>query len=1265
MPGLIGVSEFVEETREDYNSPTTSTFVSRMPQFRQTIAALEETLDFDRDGLTKMKKAVKAIHNSGNSHVDNEMYLSRALERLGSAALSKDQEPDIGAAFIKFSVVTKELSALMKTLMQNVNNIVMFPLENLLKGDLKGVKGDLKRPFDRACKEYEARYARIEKEKKQQAREAGLIRTEVTSAEVADEMDKERKVFQLQMCEYLIKVNEIKTKKGIELLQHLVEYYHAQTNYFQDGLKTIEHFGGYVQDLSSKLHRIRQKQDEERRRLLELRTLLRSAPGLDKELTPMTSGGTTLGGTGGLGSSGGGSGGGSGLIGSSSVSGGSLGSSTGGYSLHQPQGDKQAGTTRVGYLMKKSEGKMRKVWQKRKCQVGEGFLDVCHGDESKPPTRVNLLTCQIKMVPDDRRCFDLISYNRTYHFQAEDENDQRAWMSVLVNCKEGALMKAFDDPGGVGGGALSPSLLELQQAIIRYVQRLPGNDKCCDCNSHNDATWLSTNFGVMVCIECSGIHRDLGVHISRIQSLTLDHLGTAQLLLARHNSNLAFNDVMEATLHPPNKPHPGSSMEERYEFIRAKYVDKRYVLRTCSNEHDLLCELEQAVNSRQLSHLLQAFAEGADLSAPLPSSETGETALHVAILQAEEGGPSSGTSSSAASTSSASSTGTSLHIVDFLIQNGGGGSGGVIEAPTRVGSLRPLHYCAMHGRSECMKLLLRSGADPCARSGQDKTPLELAEERGHAQCAELLQHAMQRQKGYFDNVDIDWNLSYDEGSTDFSDDETIVEDRNGSVTPEKKSRLSRPPSYAGQGNAGGPSPLATSGPESSSPVNLRSRSSTSDSLKSSSSPREGPSGGAGGFGRGQMPPPPPPQNRKPSVVSTSNVHGSLKKRAAPPPPSVPSPSASPSPSSSSAASQLAVGCAPSSSPSPSSSSSSSSTLTAAHPYATLPSAGHSHSRTTSDPVAPSPSTSTLLLHHGHHHHGHHIHSHMLHHSHLHHQQQQSPSGVGGRSQVNTTAHKRSPSSDSAAVPGGIGSSQPTTRSSIPAGMHLAGAKLVLPPGEHPVLKPTACPASPSGSASPSLERPMAGGVQRPRGPPPPAPPLTNSPPGMRMSQTALANGRSNESISSVSSDLDVSGVVRGNPSNPVPPPRKKKDRARLESYAEEGDLQLTLPYFFCPLQNLESSGVLTNGPRDESSCSAVQDNEGASTRNAASSVLRRCRALYDCEADNEDELSFREGEVIIVTDDQTEDDNWMEGRVEGDPGRRGMFPVSFVHMLSD
>lgn len=78
--------------------------------------------------------------------------------------------------------------------------------------------------------------------------------------------------------------------------------------------------------------------------------------------------------------------------------------------------------------------------------------------------------------------------NRTYHFQAEDEADQRAWMSVLVNCKERALLRAFDASGKAEAGSGNPSLVELQQAVIRCVMRLPGNDQCCDCSSQNGNT---------------------------------------------------------------------------------------------------------------------------------------------------------------------------------------------------------------------------------------------------------------------------------------------------------------------------------------------------------------------------------------------------------------------------------------------------------------------------------------------------------------------------------------------------------------------------------------------------------------------------------------------------------------------------------------------------------------------------------------------------------------------------------------------------------
>lgn len=43
--------------------------------------------------------------------------------------------------------------------------------------------------------------------------------------------------------------------------------------------------------------------------------------------------------------------------------------------------------------------------------------------------------------------------------------------------------------------------------------------------------WLSTNLGVLICLECCGVHRELGVHFSRTQSLVIDDLKPSQLLV--------------------------------------------------------------------------------------------------------------------------------------------------------------------------------------------------------------------------------------------------------------------------------------------------------------------------------------------------------------------------------------------------------------------------------------------------------------------------------------------------------------------------------------------------------------------------------------------------------------------------------------------------------------------------------------------------------------------------------------------------------------
>ena len=65
-------------------------------------------------------------------------------------------------------------------------------------------------------------------------------------------------------------------------LSLLSDFCFLSCSYFKDGLKTIAHFGTYIEDLSMKLQAIRQKQDEEKKKLIELRTVLRSTPDFDR-----------------------------------------------------------------------------------------------------------------------------------------------------------------------------------------------------------------------------------------------------------------------------------------------------------------------------------------------------------------------------------------------------------------------------------------------------------------------------------------------------------------------------------------------------------------------------------------------------------------------------------------------------------------------------------------------------------------------------------------------------------------------------------------------------------------------------------------------------------------------------------------------------------------------------------------------------------------------------------------------------------------------
>ncbi|NXD31085.1 SMAP2 protein, partial [Spelaeornis formosus] len=105
--------------------------------------------------------------------------------------------------------------------------------------------------------------------------------------------------------------------------------------------------------------------------------------------------------------------------------------------------------------------------------------------------------------------------------------------------------------------------------------------------------WASWNIGVFICIRCAGIHRNLGVHISRVKSVNLDQWTQEQIQCVQEMGNGKANRLYEAYLpenfrRPQTDQHPfflgkhgaSPSWSSVESFIRDKYEKKKYMDRS-------------------------------------------------------------------------------------------------------------------------------------------------------------------------------------------------------------------------------------------------------------------------------------------------------------------------------------------------------------------------------------------------------------------------------------------------------------------------------------------------------------------------------------------------------------------------------------------------------------------------------------------------------------------------------------------------------------
>jgi len=114
---------------------------------------------------------------------------------------------------------------------------------------------------------------------------------------------------------------------------------------------------------------------------------------------------------------------------------------------------------------------------------------------------------------------------------------------------------------------------ERHTKMLREMLKRPDNKVCADCK-RNDPRWASWNIGVFLCIRCSGIHRSMGTHISKVKSVDLDVWTPEQMASIQKWGNRLANMYWEAHLKPGHIP----ADHKMDSFIRSKYESRRWAM---------------------------------------------------------------------------------------------------------------------------------------------------------------------------------------------------------------------------------------------------------------------------------------------------------------------------------------------------------------------------------------------------------------------------------------------------------------------------------------------------------------------------------------------------------------------------------------------------------------------------------------------------------------------------------------------------------------
>ncbi|XP_029562190.1 arf-GAP with coiled-coil, ANK repeat and PH domain-containing protein 2 isoform X1 [Salmo trutta] len=531
------------------------------PRFRATVEEVEGDVGELESKLDKLVKLCIGMIDAGKAYNTANKQFVNGIREL-AASSTKDEV--IESSLTKFAESLQEMINYHTILFDQAQRSVKTQLLTFVKEDLRKFK-ESKKQFDKVSEEKEAaltKNAQVPRNKQHEVEEATNILTAT------------RKCFRHIVLDYVLQINVLQSKRRSEILKSMLSFMYAHLTFFHQGYDLFSELQPLMKQLGGQLDQLVVDAAKEKRDMEQKHSTIQQKAALQEvtEVEPLPDGRSFC------------------AWRSSDFS--------NDDTKLEYNVDADNGIAMEGYLFKRASNAF-KTWNRRWFSIQNNQLVYQKKFKDNPTVVVeDLRLCTVKHCEDIERrfCFEVVSPTKSCMMQADSEKLRQAWIKAVQNSiatafrEQGEDAEKLDRKSSTSTGSLEsggePKEKSLKgESALQRVMVIGGNACCCDCGQP-DPRWASINLGITLCIQCSGIHRSLGVHFSKVRSLTLDSWEPELLKLMCELGNGVINQIYEARREElgARKPRPADPRQEIEAYIRAKYVDRHFVRRPSDEE---------------------------------------------------------------------------------------------------------------------------------------------------------------------------------------------------------------------------------------------------------------------------------------------------------------------------------------------------------------------------------------------------------------------------------------------------------------------------------------------------------------------------------------------------------------------------------------------------------------------------------------------------------------------------------------------------------